>query len=267
MNARFGRFTSWSALVVAACMWTTPAPAQSMTSNVEVTYAAKHPKAPRLIVRPEHEGKGPIYHAISGKERQIVLSGRAADEPVLGHSNRVIGYVVAGPPEARGMLIGGEWRVPVASLRTGNRSRDEILTQPEWLDAAKHPDIVFRLEKVESALLLRDSATASGYRPVLTGKLTARGVTRELKITECEIMFIAACEQTAAVAKGDLARLKASFEVSLTDFGVAEEAFEAAIIMPKSIRVDVALVLSTTPPEEESGISPDIRAHSGLPNE
>lgn len=224
-------------------------PRAGAASTAEVALASRHPKAPRLNVRPEHEGKGTIYHAISGKERQVVLSGQAAAERFQGHTNQVVGYLVAGPSSDPAMLVGAEWRLPVSSIRTGNRSRDEALIGADWLNAAKHPDVIVQIDKVEAASNLRSTPGATSHRVAATGRLTLRGVTRPVRIDECDITFIQACEQTAAIAKGDLVRAKAVFPIRLSDFGVSAELLGQAGGVPDDLRVEVALVLTDVPPE------------------
>jgi polyisoprenoid-binding protein YceI len=45
--------------------------------------------------------------------------------------------------------IRGEINVPVSSMETGNKTRDEHLRGSDWLDASKCPNVSFKIESVE----------------------------------------------------------------------------------------------------------------------
>ncbi|HZS40336.1 MAG TPA: YceI family protein [Polyangia bacterium] len=65
-----------------------------------------------------------------------------------------------------------EARIQVASVETGDRERDEYLRTSDFLDPARHPEIVFKSRRVERA----------GRGLILVGDLTIRGVTREVSL-------------------------------------------------------------------------------------
>ncbi len=60
--------------------------------------------------------------------------------------------------------------IDAASINTRIEKRDNHLRSPDFLDAAQHPQIVFKSKRVEQA----------GGRLKMTGDLTIRGVTREV---------------------------------------------------------------------------------------
>jgi polyisoprenoid-binding protein YceI len=63
-------------------------------------------------------------------------------------------------------------KVDVKSIDTKNKDRDDHLRGPDFFDAAKYPEITFESTKVEK--------TGDGI--VLSGKLTMKGVTKEIAI-------------------------------------------------------------------------------------
>src|SRR6266542_5339930 len=65
-----------------------------------------------------------------------------------------------------------EVRIDAASIDTQVADRDAHLRSPDFLDAASHPEIVFRSTRVQQA--------GAGWRVV--GELTLHGVTREVAL-------------------------------------------------------------------------------------
>ena len=89
--------------------------------------------------------------------------------------------------------------IDAASFHTGTAARDTHVTSATYLDAARHPDIVFA-----STALTRD-----GDDWVLAGTLTVRGVTRPLPVRVSEL----------STSDGEL-RLRAAARVDRHEFGI-----------------------------------------------
>ncbi|MFN3198790.1 MAG: YceI family protein [Bradymonadia bacterium] len=101
----------------------------------------------------------------------------------------------------------GTLTVPVASMKTGNDTRDEHLRSAEWLDAEKFPNITFEIEKAEVK-----GTEAKGEVKIATlhatGKFTLHGVTTPMT-TPVTVKW-----------KGDKVKVEATFEVKLADYQV-----------------------------------------------
>jgi len=82
---------------------------------------------------------------VESKFVNITFESKADVEDILGTSSAVAGTVTL---DGKG---GGSFRlaVPVASMKTGLDARDEHLRSAYWLDAEKHPDIVFEGDTVK----------------------------------------------------------------------------------------------------------------------
>jgi polyisoprenoid-binding protein YceI len=65
------------------------------------------------------------------------------------------------------------WRVTVASVLTDEPNRDRTLQNPEYFDAARHPELIFESTRVR--------ATGPGLLEV-QGRLTMRGQTRPITV-------------------------------------------------------------------------------------
>lgn len=101
----------------------------------------------------------------------------------------------------------GTLTVPVATMVTGNDTRDEHLRSDVWLDAAQFPNITFEIESVavkgQEAKGEVKSATLDA-----TGKFTLHGVTVPMT-TPVTVKW-----------KGGKVKVQAEFEVKLADFKV-----------------------------------------------
>jgi polyisoprenoid-binding protein YceI len=89
--------------------------------------------------------------------------------------------------------------IDAAGFYSGTAARDATVTSATYLDAARHPDIVFA-----STALGRD---ADGW--VLAGTLTVRGVTRPVPVRVHELSTV-----------GSVLRVRASARVDRHEFGI-----------------------------------------------
>jgi polyisoprenoid-binding protein YceI len=90
--------------------------------------------------------------------------------------------------------------VKSASIRTGNRLRDDHLIKKDYLHAAAYPEIRFRSTSVKAG------SSAGSY--AITGMLTIKGVSKEISFP-----FRVEPQGTGYVFKG-------SFQINRRDFGV-----------------------------------------------
>lgn len=89
--------------------------------------------------------------------------------------------------------------IDAASFHTGTAARDKQVTSATYLDAARHPDIVFA-----STGLRRDG---DGW--VLDGTLTVRGVPRPVPLQVSELSTV-----------GSVLRVRATARVDRREFGI-----------------------------------------------
>lgn len=202
-----------------------------------------------LVVPATLARAGTVYHALPGRDRQIYFESDAPLEDIKGQSNQVIGFAVAGPASNPAALRGGEWHLPVDSIRTGIQLRDEHLAGKDWLDAASHPDIVFQLEEVRQPSLTKDGAGYRTYEGALVGEMTIHGVTNPITITGATITLLDASDRTAKVAPGDLMLIRATYSVTLRDYEVSHPVIGDKVA--ETIEITTTLYLSTTPPSGE----------------
>lgn len=203
-------------------------------------------------VNPCHAKMGTVFFINDPMGRDsVTFTSHAPLEDIVGTSNQVRGYVVFNPEEpkkgGRGVL-----KVPVASLNTGIPMRNEHLQGKEWLNAAAHPEIVFTISDVQDLRPIR-SKEGQSYSARLVGEISLNGRTRKVQVPEARFAYLPESEKTKAKAPGNLLAGRASFTVSLKDFGV--EGFKGVVgsKVGESIGINVSFVASSQAGAAEAG--------------
>lgn len=120
--------------------------------------------------------------------------------------------------------------VPVATMKTGNETRDEHMKSPDWLDAAKFPEIKFEITSVEigAPTTEGDVSAASGK---VTGKFTLHGVTTDLT-----------APATIKWKADGKAKITTQFTIKLADYKVTGKDGVVGSKVGETITCEVALV-------------------------
>lgn len=230
----------------------TAKPAETKQPAADAKAGPKKAASGKSLEVPEDQKKlGTVYHTTSVMGKQVGFTSKAHNATFDGSSAGVIGYVVAGPADSPADLKAGVWVMPVKSLETGNKIKNKNLCKPEWLDAEKHPDIVFTLKKVTDLSPQKVSATGKLYKGTLVGDMTIRGVTKEISVPDASIGFVQGTERTAKTVKGDLLSIRCKYKVKLSDFGVTNDYVVKEKSVADEIELDQSLSLATVPPEEQ----------------
>lgn len=236
---RFGPRAVLGAALVAAL---------TLTAAAAPPFAKANTSGDSLAVPADQASKGTVYYALPGRDRQVYFETNAPLENIKGQSNRVIGYVVAGDGSSPARLQGGEWHLPIKSMRTGIAMRDKHMAGKDWLDAEASPDIVFQIDKVQDITPGKASSSFASYKVTLVGDMTLHGVTRPMSIP-ATLTFLQASDKTARVASGDLLAIKAKYTVKLSDFGVSHPVIGKKVA--DTIELNTVLYMSTIPPERQ----------------
>jgi polyisoprenoid-binding protein YceI len=91
---------------------------------------------------------------------------------VRGNFGDIAGTISMDPAKAENSSV--TFTAKVASINTANPKRDEHLRSPDFFDAAKYPELTFVSSKITGG--------ANGQPYLVTGKLTMRGVTKEVTL-------------------------------------------------------------------------------------
>lgn len=220
----------------------------ALASHAAPPFAKANPSNDSLVIPAELAAKGTVYHALPSRDRQVYFETDAPLENIKGQSNRVIGFAVAGANANPAQLAGGEWHLPVDSLKTGIALRDEHLAGKAWLDAKANPDIVFQIDKVKDVTTAKQTSSYASYKVTLVGDMTIHGVSKAMSIP-ATLTFLKASDKTASVAQGDLLAIKAKYIVKLSDFEVSHPVVGKKVA--NEIQINTVLYMSTVPPERQ----------------
>ncbi len=103
----------------------------------------------------------------------------------------------------------------VATMKSGNATRDGHIKDAQWLDAGGSPTISFSITSVGNVKINGNSATA-----VATGRFTMHGVTRNIAVP-FKLTYVVESSATQKRAPGDLVMMTAEFDLKLADFNIA----------------------------------------------
>lgn len=161
-----------------------------------------------------------VYRTLSGREAQVTFTSAAPLERIVGKSNGIVGFALAGPADEPARLAGATWVLPVATLATGLPLRDEHMISSAWLDAGAHPDIRFELTRVDAIRELKRGEDFTTWSGTLVGRMTLHGVSREMQVPDARFSFLKESARTRAIAPGNLLFLKCDYAIKLSDFGI-----------------------------------------------
>ena len=136
-------------------------------------------------------------------------------EAISGTANGVSGTVSfdpAAPAATTGRIV-----LETKSLTTGNPVMQEHLHGAKWLDVAQFPTIVF-----EATQLANVRTQGAQILADLTGKLTVKGITKELTVP---VSFTYLADKLGARVndpkiKGDLLVVRTRFEINRSEFNI-----------------------------------------------
>lgn len=159
--------------------------------------------------------------------QRFTVESDADFENFIGQTHRVSGWMKFDPTTKRGL---GKLTVDLASIDTGIEMRNEHMRAEGWLNTTAFPKAVFETTQVEHK---------SGETFRVTGKLTLKGVTKTIT-TEATVKYLPESEATRKVFKGDVLRVRTSFPVKLSDYGVSvPERSKGKVAEVVTIRLDV----------------------------
>lgn len=143
---------------------------------------------------------------------QFIWVSDAPGEKINGTADNVTGSFTINLADLTS--IRGTISVQVASMKSGNATRDEHLRSPTWLDAKQYPTISFTITSVKGITVNGNKATATAV-----GNFTLHGVTKPMSIP-LSLTWLDESAKTKKKAPGDLVMIEANFNVSLADFNV-----------------------------------------------
>jgi len=146
-------------------------------------------------------------------KNQFIWESDAPLESIRGSSEGVTGTFTIDPQDLS--TLRGTITTQVATMKTGNDTRDNHLHSSEWLDASHFPLISFTIISIGDVKTSGNTATG-----MATGNFTMHGVTKRVSIP-FKMTYLVENASTRQRAPGDLVMISADFNISLKDFNIA----------------------------------------------
>jgi polyisoprenoid-binding protein YceI len=140
---------------------------------------------------------GPVRYRIQPDASDVTFQATSRLMNADGHFHHLSGEVVADPRDFRSARV--SLSIEAASLDTGIGMRDNHLRSEDFFDVKRFPTITFESARVEG----------SGGQVTVVGRLTVRGVTREVAVPVSVNVT-----DTALMASGELVVNRREFGLS-----------------------------------------------------
>jgi|CXWL01.1.fsa_nt_gi polyisoprenoid-binding protein YceI len=168
---------------------------------------------------------------------QVTFVSDAPIENITGVTTVVSGTLVT---DVAAPAKGGSADVTVdlAQVKTGVDKRDEHMRSADFLDTAKFPTASFQLTSLE---IKGDPRAAGGATATGKGKLTIKGVTREISVP-VKVAFRPLDDKLKALGyTGDVLRVTGKFSIQLSDFGIKVPA-KLGQKISNTVEISIALI-------------------------
>lgn len=175
-----------------------------------MTIGATSASAQALSVSASGTKKVTLNDAVG--KNQFTWISEAPLEKIKGTAEGVTGSITLDPKNLS--TLRGTISAKVATMKSGNATRDGHLQSAQWLDAGKYPTISFTINSVSNVKVSGNSATGTA-----TGNFTLHGVTKSMSIP-FKLTYIDESAKTRQRAPGDLVSITADFDVALANFNV-----------------------------------------------
>lgn len=143
----------------------------------------------------------------------VVFKLDAPLEAITGSASGISGSVSFDPDQPAATR--GKLTVAASSLHVPNSVMKDHMHGAQWLDVAKHPEIVFEASELKNAKVSGDTVTAEAH-----GKLTLKGVTKAIVAPVKLTLLKDKLGQRVPNLKGDLLVIRSTFSIKRTDFGI-----------------------------------------------
>jgi len=155
------------------------------------------------------------FKASGDSRNQATFESNAPLEDIIGVSNNLEAVAMINPADLS--MAKGKVKVNLNDLKTGIDLRDEHLRSEMWLNTEKYPDATFMLKIISGASSLADGKKTEVQ---LHGTFTTHGVSKDI-VAPAELTYFKESEKTKAKIAGNLLKVKAEFEIKLSDYGVS----------------------------------------------
>lgn len=158
-----------------------------------------------------------LNHNVSKPE--LKFKSTAPLEDIEGYvvTNQITSSIKFDPSDIES--ANGEVIFKVAGMRTGIDVRDEHLRSSDWLNAEKHPEVTFKLNKLKNVENIETKGVRATANAIAEGEFIMHGQSKKMQIP-VKITFLKESDATAERAAGHLFFVEGKFKVALEDFKV-----------------------------------------------
>jgi polyisoprenoid-binding protein YceI len=167
----------------------------------------------------------------------VIFKTDAPLESINGVANGITGHVAFDPENPA--ATSGKIVVAANTMHVGNPTMKEHLHGQMWMDVAKFPEITFELSSLKNVKTDANVTTADA-----NGKLTIKGVTKEIT-TPVKLTYLKdKLQQRVPGKKGDLLVVRSNFTIKRGDFGINAAKMEDKV----SNEIELSLSVAGTAP-------------------
>ena len=202
-------------------------------------------EAPHTSLDVKARGAKAFYVDRGAGNNQISVFSESTLEDFTVVCNEIAGQWQVNPGDVE--AIHGRFAARVKDLKTGIDLRDHHLRGADWLDAGKYPEIVIKIAHAADVKKVEKNSAEMK----LIGTCSLHGRTRDARIP-CTLTYLDESPETMRRAKGDLVRLRASFEIKLSDYNVLgpKGSNVIGLKVADNLPIKVTVFGSTQPPPE-----------------
>lgn len=155
-------------------------------------------------------------------------------EPIMGLASGVSGTIAFDPADPKATT--GEIEVATATMHTQNPKMTEALLGEDWLNAASHPAITFKITSIKDAKKVKDDI----YELTAVGDFLCKGNTKEITVPIKAALIRDGLSKRMRGANGDLLVLRAEFVIQRKDFDIKPDMGPDVVAEDVHVRVSIA---------------------------
>ena len=155
-------------------------------------------------------------------------------EAISGVANGVSGTLAIDPEKPQATT--GSIVIATSTLHVENSVMKEHMLGPDWLDAAKNPQISFTVKSLKDYKMADGKASAT-----VVGTFSLKGITKEIEVPATVTLLPGKLgDRTGGKMKGDLAVLRTNFTIKRSDYGINPKAPEDKVADEISVTLAIA---------------------------
>jgi polyisoprenoid-binding protein YceI len=164
----------------------------------------------------------------------VTFSIDAPLEYISGTANGISGTVAFDPEHPE--KTAGTITLETSTLMVANSMMREHLLGENWMDVENYPVITFETTEVEM-----EKSDGNGYKLAATGKLTVKGVTKEITVpVTLNYLPGKLADRTNGNLEGDLLVLRTHFTITRSEFEINAGQYEDKVSDEIALKLSIA---------------------------